>query len=344
VSELSRLHRSGLVLLLSVALMFPVLPVEAQGMCRDSQGQGPVRRAESTVNSATLVISGGNDCKNGTKVNVSVLDSVPGKSVKPTGPSDEHSTPNVAQTGQSQLLATPIFCRRDDAIFLPPNSQGGLPCATTTTTQAQVDPLAIALQMEAAVPPPEVKIGMNPAKGLVAVPTWFWVEGYDGRVIPAAQTVVEEHEICHDTAVRDASGAPSLGGDGRPRTRRDCTIQRTTFDIGVRLWPRQFAWDFGDNHTHQTACRGFNDCGDGLGVAFRDSQHPSPIQHPYQWSSLGAGGALDAYKVQVGITFAADYFVSINGQGGQWRSLPDRQLWWATTHRVQEAQAVLTHP
>jgi len=52
-----------------------------------------------------------------------------------------------------------------------------------------------------------------------------------------------------------------------------------------------------------------------------DSSHASPIQHPYVWSSLGASGAEDAYRVKLGITFAAQYRVSVNGNGtGGWLS------------------------
>ena len=80
---------------------------------------------------------------------------------------------------------------------------------------------------------------------------------------------------------------------------------------------------------------------------FVDSSHPSPIQHPYIWSSLGVNGSQDAYTVKLGITFAAQYRVTVSGNGAGtngWRSLQERELSWTTSHRVQEAQAVLTRP
>jgi hypothetical protein len=82
---------------------------------------------------------------------------------------------------------------------------------------------------------------------------------------------------------------------------------------------------------------------------FIDSSHPSPIQHPYVWSSLGVNGDQDAYTIKLGIAFAAQYRVTVSGNGGSggtggWRSLPERELNWIASHKVQEAQAVLTRP
>jgi hypothetical protein len=199
--------------------------------------------------------------------------------------------------------------------------------------------------MAAAVPPPDLRIGMNPAKGLVNVPTWFWVEGYDGGSLSQSEAVLEEHKICHYVPVRGADGMPLLDENGRPRLREDCRIENTTFVVDVRLLPRHYAWDFGDRHGQDIGCGGEGSCGDALGTPFVDVAHPSPIQHPYRWSSLGVNGPADAYLIQLAITFGAEYRVSVNGhdQGG-WRSLPERTLNWSANHQVQEAQAILTKP
>ena len=117
------------------------------------------------------------------------------------------------------------------------------------------------------------------------------------------------------------------------------------FDVAVRLWPNHYGWDFGDKHGKDIACAWQADCGDALGQPYVDVFHPSPIQHPYVWSSLGINGALDAYTIRLDITFAAEYQVRVNGQDlGGWRGLPPRTLTWTTSHQVQEAQAVLTRP
>ena len=84
--------------------------------------------------------------------------------------------------------------------------------------------------------------------------------------------------------------------------------------------------------------------GDALGQPFVDSRHPSPVQHPYRWSSLGVNGAQDAYTIRLGINFGAQFRVTVNGSTGGWQGLPTRDLSWSASHRVQEAQAVLTRP
>ncbi|MDQ6671166.1 MAG: hypothetical protein M3069_10510 [Chloroflexota bacterium] len=243
----------------------------------------------------------------------------------------------------SGVLVVPIYCRRDDYMFLPPTALGGLPCAEVSSTD-HFDPLALAVRMEAELPPPDLRIGMNPALGMVAVPTWFWVEGYDGGTLSQSETVVEAHEQCRVSGVRDASGVAVLDADGRPKSRRSCTVETTTFVVDVRLWPSRFAWDFGDGHSRDIACSDHGNCGDALGQPFVDSAHESPVKHPYQWSSLGVNGAQDAYTVNLGISFAAEYRVSLNGSGSGWQSLSGRKLTWSASHQVQEAQAVLTRP
>jgi hypothetical protein len=170
------------------------------------------------------------------------------------------------------------------------------------------------------------------------------VEGYDGGLLSQSETVLEAHETCRFIAIRDASGRPVLDVDGRPRVRRECNIETTRFVIDVRLWPSRLAWDFGDKHGQTFACPGMGDCGDALGQPFVDTAHPSPVQHPYVWSSLGVNGTDDAYTIRLGITFAAQYRVSVNGSGSGWRGLPPRDLNWVVSHQVREAQAVLTRP
>jgi hypothetical protein len=183
---------------------------------------------------------------------------------------------------------------------------------------------------------------------MVAVPTWFWVEGYDGGLLSQSESVLEAHEVCRRVPVRDDHGRPVLGEDGRPKTRRECDVETTTFTVDVRLWPGRLQWDFGDDRGGRAiGCPGQGDCGDALGQPFIDSSHPSSIQHPYEWSSLGVNGAQDAYTIKLGITFAAQYRVTVSsddrGTGG-WRGLPERELTWTANHQVQEAQAVLVRP
>ncbi|MPZ16151.1 MAG: hypothetical protein GEU73_17335, partial [Chloroflexi bacterium] len=52
-----------------------------------------------------------------------------------------------------------------------------------------VDPREIALDVVEHLPLPDIQIRVNPGLGLVGLPGWFWVEGYDGRPFGAAPTV-----------------------------------------------------------------------------------------------------------------------------------------------------------
>src|SRR5262249_39118254 len=149
----------------------------------------------STVDRWSVDVFSQDECRGGVVVSVVAHQVVQGDSAS-RGAADH-------PLGPSGLLSVPIFCRRDDYLFLPPASLGGLPCASVPRDEHS-DPYPLALRMEAELPPPDLRIGMNPARGLVAVPTWFWVEGYDGGTLSQSETVLESHEVCHYVAVRDA--------------------------------------------------------------------------------------------------------------------------------------------
>jgi hypothetical protein len=298
-------------------------------------GLSPDRTVDGKVGAWSVEIVGIHDCRGVARVSVQASQSIPG---------------DIALGGRVEtplsgggVLVVPIFCRRDDYMLLPAAALGGLPCVGVPATD-RFDPLALAERMEAALPPPDLRIGMNPARGMVAVPTWFWVEGYDGGLLSQSETVLETHERCQFFVTRDARGMPVLGEDGRPTVRRSCTVETTTFVVDVRLWPSRFVWDFGDGHGSNLVCQGKGDCGGALGQPFIDSAHPSPVQHPYRWSSLGANGAQDAYTINLDVTFGAEFRVTTNGRGAGWQNLDERVLNWTANHQVQEAQAVLTRP
>jgi hypothetical protein len=335
-------NRRGAASVLATLLLAMSSPSDAaaQASCSGpvGGGPGPIRRAESHVGQWDLQVVSENDCRRGVHVDLTARQNVPGDLFRAQSP--DH------QGASSSVVSIPIYCRRDDYLFLPPGALGGLPCASVPRDE-HFDPYPLAVSMAADLPPPDLRIGMNPALGMVAVPTWFWVEGYDGGLLSQSESVLEAHENCHFVVVRDADHHPILDEDGRPRVRRECTVETTTFTVDVRLWPGRLQWDFGDNHGRSIGCPDQGDCAEALGQIFIDSSHPSPIQHPYAWSSLGVNGDLDAYTVKLGITFAAQYRVTVSGNGAGtngWRSLPERELSWTANHQVQEAQAVLTRP
>jgi len=332
--------RSFLSILLSLVLYFDenfdMGIAAAQARCAQfASFASPLREFNSRVGPWNLQVTSQDNCDGGVHVGLIAQRSEPGDMV---------ARGNTQAAGSSSVTSTPIACRRDDYMFLPPNALGGIPCLSIPT-QSAFDPRPLAVRMAEQLPPPDLRIGMNPAKGMVNVPTWFWVEGYDGGTLSQSETVVQEVKVCHVVTDRGPGGLAELGSDSRPRTHTDCVTTDTTFVVEARLWPNHFAWDFGDNHAAGFNCGGQGDCPNALGQPYVDAVHQSSVQHPYTWSSLGVNGPADAYTVKLGINFTAEYRVSIDGkdQGG-WHRLSDRLLTWTASHQVQEAQAVLTRP
>ena len=180
---------------------------------------------------------------------------------------------------------------------------------------------------------------------MVAVPTWFWVEGYDGGVVPLEDDLALQHQECHTVVDRDDWGAAQLDAGGSPETHSECQTITDTVSVEVRAWPRAFRWTFGDDQEQTVTCPEIAACPAGVGVPFTDSRNPSPIAHAYRWSSLGANGDADAYTIGLAITFGGQYRFSTNGgPRTSWEGLDDRDLVWSAIHQVQQAQAVLTGP
>lgn len=82
-----------------------------------------------------------------------------------------------------------------------------------------VDPATVAAELLDHVPVPNIVIGVNPTTGLVAMASWFWIEGYDGLPIVASDT---------------------LG---------DVTVE-------VEITPTGYRWNFGDGATLDTTSLG----------------------------------------------------------------------------------------
>ena len=237
-----------------------------------------------------------------------------------------------------------MYCRRDDYAFLPPGAAGGLPCDSGSVHTR--DPRAIAIQMWNELRLPQITLGMNPHTGLVALPTWFWIDGYDGSTFGTSQTLLLPKQVCHSVVERDAGGNAVLDGDGHVSSHDECSTAWDNLSVEIGVWPQAYDWDFGDGGQH-VGCAGLVACTGGLGRAYTDPYTVSPIAHAYTWSSLGVGGAADAYTIQVDVTFGAHFRFSLNGQagdGGSWDTLEPRQVTTSATQKVQEVQAVLSRP
>jgi hypothetical protein len=112
-------------------------------------------------------------------------------------------------------------------VWVPVNGQGNVQVASAGPGSAAgaasapvvVDPRAVAMAVLQRIPLPNVVIRMNPSLGLVAMPGWFWGEGYNGEPFGGSATV----------------GA---------------------YTVAVEVEPVSYTWDFGDGTTLVSASLG----------------------------------------------------------------------------------------
>jgi len=167
----------------------------------------------------------------------------------------------------------------------------------------------IAIDILEQVPLPAAELRASPAVGLVAMPGWFWVEGYDGRPFGSQRTVDVPAEVEPDVPL-------SVVPASDPRR------LLSTLNVTVRIWPARYVWEFGDGTQSSTQ---------SLGRAYPQE---SDVRHTYERSSLGRTGG---YTVRLTIEFASEF--SVNGGASQPLAVASRT--YETAHRVQEIQSVL---
>jgi len=172
-----------------------------------------------------------------------------------------------------------------------------------------IPPREIAVDILEHVSLPGAELRANPAVGLVAMPAWFWVEGYDGRPFGSQRTVDIPAEVESDVPL-------SVVPAGDPRRRQ------STLSVAVRIWPVRYEWDLGDGTQMTTH---------SLGRAYPQE---SDVRHTYERSSLGRAGG---YTVRLTIEFASEF--SVNGGAPQPLAVTRRA--YETAYRVQEIQSVL---
>lgn len=185
---------------------------------------------------------------------------------------------------------------------IPPNPPAGDGNST--------DPYQVALDLLDHVPLPNIMLKMNPSLGLVHLPGWFWVTGYDGKPFGLSRTVT----------------IPPAVGPNVPFTQvpaNDPRRQGTSFSVSVRIWPASYQWSFGDGATLES---------NSLGKAYPAE---SDIQHTYEYSSLKFN---NGFPIQLTVVFNAEYQVN----GGAPQGLPPIAHIYTANYPVQEAQSVLT--
>jgi hypothetical protein len=171
------------------------------------------------------------------------------------------------------------------------------------------DPYQVALSLLDHVPLPNVQIKENPALGLVNLPGWFWIDGYNGGPFGDSRTITIPPAIGPDVPFTDVPA-------------NDPRRQPTSFTVSVQVWPTSYQWSFGDGSSLVT---------ESLGQPYPAE---SDIQHVYQFSSLRAHGG---FPIQVTVVFAAQFQVN----GGAAQGLPPMSHTYTATYPVQEAQSLL---
>jgi hypothetical protein len=149
---------------------------------------------------------------------------------------------------------------------------------------------------------------------MVAIPSWFWIEGYDGRPFgpPIGRMEVP------------AAIGPQVPIS--PLFPADCECREPTYlTVELRLQPVRFAWSFGDDSApHLTR---------SLGPAY---PQVSEIRHTYEYSSRVAPGG--GFSVQVNALYEAAFRVD----GSEWESLGQVVAHpTIVRHEVRDLQTVL---
>jgi len=160
------------------------------------------------------------------------------------------------------------------------------------------------------VPYPNIQIGVNPAPlGLTGLPSWFWLQGYDGRPFGAGAHI--------DVPPRVPSSYPA----GCPQP------PGASLDVAVQFASSSFDWAFGDRLTTSTLST------TSLGKPYPQQ---SDIRHTYEYTSLGQP---NGFAVSVTVHFHAQY----QANGGRWLAMPDVAKTYSREYQVQQAQSVLVN-
>jgi hypothetical protein len=193
---------------------------------------------------------------------------------------------------------------------------------TTTAFSAigpvpHVDAWSLALSAESEAPAPPITLKANPDPGVVAIPSWFWVQGYDGQVITHSKTQHASHTEC-----QLLNGVP------------DCRTVDDSVTVTVHLKPVSYTWDFGDGRAGSR--RTFSPSV-GLGRPYTDPLHESPVNWSYEFDSRDF---VSGFPVKLTISFAGSF--EANGSGSQ--PLRPRDVTWTTGLVMRQVQTINVAP
>src|SRR6266542_2737167 len=130
-----------------------------------------------------------------------------------------------------------------------------------------------------AVPLPPITIHVNPVRGIVHVPDWFWAAGYDGSPVSMTRDY-SLHWSLPGSPIVDPGTGQVIGQNPGPSGDYHITVT-------VTYQPARYRWDFGDGTVVDTS---------SLGQAFPAT---SDVQHSYNLSSLLQPSQMYTYRLIV---------------------------------------------
>ncbi|MDA8218667.1 MAG: hypothetical protein M0Z94_13740 [Dehalococcoidales bacterium] len=210
----------------------------------------------------------------------------------------------------SGIIWVPQSSSSSNVTVVPAPDNSPPPDTVVSGNGGSTDPREVALDALGHVPLPNAQIRVNPALGLVAMPGWFWVEGYDGSSFGTSRTVSVPPEV-----------GPEVPTSVVPAN--DSRRQGSSFSVEVRIWPTRYEWSFGDGASLVNLSLG------------KPYPAQSDVQHTYEYSSLRFPSG---FPVWLTVDFAAEFRVN----GGAPQGLPTIRRTYESGYRVQEVQPVLT--
>jgi hypothetical protein len=150
-----------------------------------------------------------------------------------------------------------------------------------------------AIVVAPAVPLPPITLHVNPVRGVVHVPDWYWAEGYDGSPRSVSRDYSLQWSLPGAPIIDAATGQVIGQLPGRSGTYR--------ISVTVRYRPSRYRWDLGDGTVLDTS---------SLGQAYPSI---SDVQHSFDRSSLLQPGQMYTYRLV--IDWQGDWQVSGDATG-----------------------------
>ncbi|MDQ6669719.1 MAG: hypothetical protein M3069_03025 [Chloroflexota bacterium] len=296
------------------------------------------------VRSVTTLLNGGNatagaiaDPNGGIGAQIGTGNSRRTPGARQQGPA---SRPDPFAQLVARLAQQACSAARDTIIFEQPvGASNGFTCVAPTGSSTPDSLAGFALGAESSIRWPRIAIGANPNDpATVAVPTYYWVSGYDGSPRSVGITaVVQEGERCTPTFETNPDGPQTQTG-------QDCFPNLVTYRVTVTARPTTFSWNFGDNQRNPTkdgqqsvvTKAGL----EGLGTPYQAPTWSSPIMHLFNVSSyrLEAEGG---FPITLTVTYQVDWEAGASATGErQSGSLGSLQQTVARPQRVQEIQVL----